>query len=90
MTDSPVAARFSMLAGEIIRPVISLFIACAVLRRRFLTLAAIYLSLRIIVPLLLAFRVPQVFGWSFAPIVMHVLALVGVIYIRRFNEPNVA
>ena len=64
----------------------SLFFAFGVLRKRFFTAAAIYLTLRIIAPLLLAFRAPQVFGWSFAPILLHLLALVGVIYVARLNK----
>jgi hypothetical protein len=55
------------------------------LRRRFLTAAAIYLSLAIIAPLC-AFRAPPfsvVFRTHFY---CHILALVGVIYVADFNK----
>jgi hypothetical protein len=90
MVDSPAIGEGASIAAELMRPIASLFFAFGILRRRFLTAAAIYLTLRIIAPILLAWRVPQVFGWSFAPILVHVLALVGVIYLRGLNRTNAA
>jgi hypothetical protein len=90
MVDSPAVAQGASMAGELLRPMASLFFAVGVLRRRFLTGAAIYITLRIVAPLLLAFRVPQVFGWSFAPIFLHILALVGIIYVARLHKSTVA
>lgn len=74
--------------AELIRPALSLFVTWCVLRRRFLTVAVTYLGLRIVVPLLLALCAPQVFGWSFAPIALHAIAIVGVFYIRGLNGVN--
>ncbi len=90
MVDSEATAQFSSILAELMRPVASLFLAWGFLRRRFLTVAALYLALRIIFPLWLAMKAPQVFGWSFAPILLHVLALAGVVYIRRLNRANAA
>ena len=89
MVDSPAIGQRASIAAELLRPMASLFFAFGVLLRRYLTAAAIYLALRIIVPVVLALRVPQVFGWSFAPILLHILALVGVIYVRCINKSNV-
>ena len=78
--------NISMLLAEYLRPAMSMFIALSVLRRRFLPLAFTYLLLRIVVPLLLAWRAPEVITWALAPIAIHVLALVGVVASWRISK----
>ena len=90
LTDSQNHSHYTSGVFPILRVVIPVLLVWCILRGRFLTGTATYLVLDIGFRLLRASRILRVTGLDLGSILLLVLALVGVLYLRRLKNANVA